>query len=239
MALEVLFQDADLLVIDKPAGLLTTRGRWDPAKPTVLDELAAARPATPLALVHRIDKDTSGLLVLSKNRDAARSLSMQWMRRTVRKEYLALVVGAPETDSFTIDLPLLDDPDEPRVFVSRRRGASKALTECQVTERFRGFTLLGVRLHTGRRHQIRAHLAAVGLPIVADKLYGDGEPLLLSQFKRRKGAGEERPLMARTALHAALLEFDHPSTGQRLRFEAPLPKDFAITLRNLRKYRST
>jgi len=279
--LAIIYEDDDLLIVDKPAGLLTAQGRWDPGEPTVFTELARTRGLAGIRLVHRLDKETSGVLAVAKTLDAQRALTDQFARRTIHKEYLALVVGSPGTragcpchrsplqDEFRVDLPLRDDPAEKRVLAGGP-GARPARTDFRVIERFNGYTLLRAEPKTGRRHQIRAHLKAAGLPIVADKLYGDGRPLLLSEirpgYKRhsttrlsspksgscrpvfdpeaqtrrecvegRKSA-EETPLIARTALHAARLQLDHPRTGERLPFDASLPKDFALALKALRKW---
>jgi len=232
----ILRADEDVLVVAKPAGLLTAQGRWHAEEPTVFTELARTCRIEGLRLVHRLDKETSGVLVLARTLEAQRTLTEQWAGRRVRKEYLALVLGSPERDEFEIDLALCDDENRKRVTVGGRR-AKEARTKCRVLERFAGLTLLDVHPLTGRRHQIRAHLAAVGLPIAADRLYGDGKPIRLSELSTRyKRKGEERPLLARTALHAARLDFEHPRTGERIRCEAPLPKDFALALKNVRKY---
>jgi len=237
--IETLYEDADLIALSKPAGLLTVRGRWDPDERTILDILESRDPGVDFRLVHRLDKGTSGVLVLAKSLDAQRSLSQQWRDRVVRKVYLALVAGSPEEDEFTIDLPIEAAPHRRKVVAGRSRGSKPALTECRVVERFVGYALVEARPVTGRQHQVRAHLQAVGLPLAVDPLYGCPRPVLLSELKPRyKRKDREAPLIARTSLHALRLEINHPRTGERLSFEAPLPKDFALTLKNLRRYKA-
>lgn len=251
--LSVLYEDDDLLVVDKPAGLLAIPDRWDPSKPTIV-KLARAHvqasrmdpgPATPetarIWVVHRLDRETSGILILAKSARAHAGLSRQFEHGTVKKAYLALVTGQDIRGEGVIRLPIGPHPDRPGMMAIRRRQGKSALTRYAILERFRGYTLLGVRPQTGRSHQIRVHLQAVGHPLAIDRLYGSGEALLLSALKRSyraKAGTEERPLMTRLTLHALTLEVQHPTHGQRIQWEAPIPKDFAAVLRNLRRYRS-
>ena len=211
---------------------------------TVLSVLA--RPAhspvgEPLRLVHRIDRDTSGVLLLARTSDSQRALTRQFMDRTVAKTYLAIVRGSPADSAGRIDAPVGEMRGNlVRVCVNPRRG-KPAVTDWEVLERFVGYTLLRCRPLTGRQHQIRLHMQIAGMPLAVDDLYGGSSGILLSSFKHdyKLGRGrEERPLIARLTLHAESIEFDHPSQGKRMRFEAPLPKDFRATLNQLRKYAS-
>jgi 23S rRNA pseudouridine1911/1915/1917 synthase len=251
--LSVLYEDDDLLVVDKPAGLLAIPDRWDPSKPTVV-KLARTHvqtssmsrgPETPEApriwVVHRLDRETSGVLILAKTDRAHAALSRQFEHGTVKKAYLALVTGQDIRGEGVIRLPIGPHPDRPGTMAIRRRQGKSALTRYAVLERFRGYALLRVRPQTGRSHQIRVHLRAIGHPLAIDPLYGAGDALLLSTFKRAyraKAGTEERPLMTRLTLHALTLEVQHPTHGQRMQWEAPIPKDFSAVVRNLRRYRS-
>jgi RluA family pseudouridine synthase len=189
--------------------------------------------------VHRLDRDTSGVLVYARTADARRSLAQQFRRRTVEKTYLALVRGAVERD-LEIDLPIRTLDGRTRAAVERgnHADAKPALTRVHVRERFGGHTLVECRPKTGRLHQIRVHLAAMGFPLAVDPVYGSGEGLWLSALKadyRRSRSHEERPLIGRLTLHAASLAIDHPVHGERLTFTADLPKDFRAAITQLRR----
>lgn len=240
-SIPVLYSDDALLVIDKPAGMLSIPDRYDPDAPVVAAALRAEWGK--LLVVHRIDKDTSGVLVYARNAEAHRVLNLAFGTRAVKKRYRALVRGLPEWDETECELPLLADGDRlHRTIIDARRGKT-ARTVFEIVERFEargpfaGATLVEARPETGRTHQIRAHLAALGFPCLCDPLYGDGQPLLLSKLKRRwKGDEfEERPLLSRAALHALSMEFVHPASGTTLRVEAPLPKDMRATIAQLGK----
>jgi RluA family pseudouridine synthase len=244
-----LWSDASLLVVDKPAGVLTIPGGTPPG----IDLLQILEPAYGrLWVVHRLDRDTSGVLVLARTPDAHRALNGQFEAHTVRKVYHALVCRDPPWTEQVIDLPLLPDGDRRHRTVvihhdtssragkgAGKPGAGKpAVTECHVLERFGLYALVEAIPKTGRRHQIRAHLSALGTPIVADALYGGGTGLFLSAIKPgyRRGTETERPLLARTGLHALALTLEHPLTQETLHFKASYPKDLNATLRQLGKY---
>ena len=234
----ILYSDATIVVVNKPSGMLSIPDRYDPAAPVLLDSLEG--DFGELFVVHRIDKDTSGVLVYARDAEAHRVLNRQFATREVEKSYLALVRGRTENDEWECDLPLLVDADrQHRTIVSLRHG-KEALSRFETIERFRDYSLVRVKPETGRTHQIRVHCAATEYPIAADPLYGDGEPLFLSRLKRRwKGdAFDERPLMARTALHAERIVFAHPSDRRSMDISAPLPKDFGALLFQLRKINS-
>jgi 23S rRNA pseudouridine955/2504/2580 synthase/23S rRNA pseudouridine1911/1915/1917 synthase len=251
--LSILYEDDDLLVIDKPAGLLVIPDRWDPSKPTVVKLARAYLQARAMALgetapeaprvwvVHRLDRDTSGVLILAKSNKAHAVLSQQFEHGKVKKTYLALVSSQGMDAEGVIRLPIGPHPHRPGVMALRRRQGKSAITRYSIVEQFRGYTLLHVRPQTGRSHQIRVHLQAIGHPLAIDSLYGSSQPLWLSALKpsyRPKAGAEERPLMERLTLHAQALELMHPIQGGLLKWVAPLPKDFAAVLRNLRRYRS-
>jgi 23S rRNA pseudouridine1911/1915/1917 synthase len=252
LELKILHEDNDLLVIDKPSGLLVIPDRWDASKPTVV-KLArthlqmradatghsAAEPPR-IWVVHRLDRDTSGVLILAKSDRAHSALSRQFELGQVRKAYLALVTGQGIQDEGSIRLPIGSHPQRPGMMAISRRQGKSALTRYAVLERFRGYTLLDVRPQSGRSHQIRLHLQAIGHPLAIDPFYGSEEPLLLSALKpsyRPKAGAAEHPLMGRLTLHAHALGLTHPTHGGTCEWVAPLPKDFAAVLRNLRRYR--
>ena len=221
MPLAIVFEDADLIVIDKPAGLVVHPGAGNPDR-TLMNALLAHEPAlrqVPRAgIVHRLDKDTSGLLVVSRNLTAQARLAEQLASRSVRRSYLALVHGDPPARG-TIDAPVGRDARVRTRMAVTRRG-KEARTIFRVLERFGDAALLECRLETGRTHQIRVHLQHIRHPIVGDPVY-------------RRGARHAVPF-ARQALHAAELELIHPRSGRRMRWSAPLPADMAALLARLR-----
>ncbi len=236
LPLAVLHEDRDLLVLDKRAGMVVHPARGTPHSTVVnalLHRLGGAGGAGDrLGLVHRLDKDTSGCLVVARTEEALASLQAQFQGRTVEKTYLALVHGRPP-DEGRLETPYGRHPRD-RTRYTGRSGSRRAVTAWRVRERFGDrAALLEVELHTGRTHQIRVHLSEAGHPIVADATYGG---------TRREGRlpGTD-PLRAaalavgRQALHAWRLGFDHPVTGRRVRFEAPLPEDFQRALALLRR----
>lgn len=234
--LPTLFEDDHLWVIDKPAGLLTLPDRFDTSSLNLINWLRDRYGEA--YIVHRLDRDTSGVIVVAKTEAAHRELNQQFEARTVEKIYHALLDGQPPTPTGSIEQAIAPDKQRPgRMQISSRGKA--ALTEYRVLENLGPFTWVEVVLHTGRTHQIRVHFQAIGLPLLVDPLYGRREAFLLSEIKGRsynRGKEyEERPLLARTALHASRLAFDHPVSGVRLSFEAPLPKDLRAVLNQLRK----
>ncbi len=233
--LEILFSDEYLVIVNKPAGILSIPDRYDPDAPVALDYLN--RDFGTLYVVHRIDKDTSGILVYARSEESHRILNGLFLSRSVEKSYLAIVRGRTEEDSWDCDEPLLADADRMhRTLVDRKKGKS-AFSRFETLERYRDYSLVRVRPESGRTHQVRVHCAATGYPIVSDPLYGDGKPVLLSQIKRKwKGDEfEERPLLTRTGLHAERIAFTHPGGRQKIDMSAPLPRDLKALLAQLRK----
>jgi 23S rRNA pseudouridine1911/1915/1917 synthase len=221
VALAIVFEDRDLIVIDKPAGLVVHPGAGNPDR-TLLNGLLAHEPAlrqVPRAgIVHRLDKDTSGLLVVAKNLSAQAHLAAQLAERSVKRAYLALVHGEPPPHG-VIDAPIGRDTRARTRMAVQGRGRP-ARTSYKVIERFDKITLLECRLETGRTHQIRVHLQHIRHPIVGDPVY-----------RRGARAGVTFP---RQALHAAVLELFHPRSGKRMRWSAALPADMKRLLASLR-----
>ncbi|MEQ8707126.1 MAG: RluA family pseudouridine synthase [Phaeodactylibacter sp.] len=238
---EIIYQDDELLVVNKPTGLLTLPDRFKPdEKPNLKTQLDQAFGK--VWTVHRLDRETSGLLVFALNEESHRSLSSQFQERTVEKTYLAILDGCPSEDQGTIDRPLGPNPAKPGQMMVVRKG-KPSVTHFKVIEAFRQFALVSFQIETGRTHQIRVHAASIGHPLAVDAFYGRRENLYLSEIKRRGfqlgKTQEERPLLSRIALHSSQLSFTHPTTQELLTLEAPLPKDLRAVLNQLRKWGKT
>ncbi|MGB3547265.1 MAG: RluA family pseudouridine synthase [Saprospiraceae bacterium] len=238
MRIPIVFSDDHLLVIDKPADLLTVPDRFDDEKPFVFGVLRDRYPE--LLPVHRLDRQTSGLLAIARTKEAHRALNDHFSNRRVAKDYLALVDGTPHPAKGTIDQPIANSPEKPGKMMVTQRDGKPAQTDYEVLESFKDFSWLSVRIHTGRTHQIRVHLAYLGHPLAVDELYGRRSSFMLSEWKGRrkyhlKAGKTERPLLDRASLHAAHLAFPHPITGEPLDFRVDPPKDLRATLNQLRK----
>jgi 23S rRNA pseudouridine1911/1915/1917 synthase len=224
--IKIIFEDDDLAVIDKPAGLVCHAGAGIAAGTLVnallyhLGPLQTGDPLRP-GIVHRLDKLTSGLLVVAKNLGTHRALSRQFKGREVKKEYLALVYGDPVQPAGTIALPLGRDWRDRKKISVRSRRRREALTHYQVERKIGPFSLLRVRIETGRTHQIRVHLAQIGHPVAGDTLYGGHRYRNLAAAVLQTAASN----LSRHFLHAHKLEFTHPRTGERRAFESPLPQE--------------
>ena len=232
MQIRVIYQEIDFLVLDKPAGIAVHHGAgvrgntltdWltkrYPETKTVGDD-----PKTRPGIVHRLDKDTSGVMLVARNQRAFENLKQLFKERRVEKTYLALAVGVPKRRSGLIASPIGRPARRPtrRATRGELQGARSALTEYRFLERLNGYSLLEVRPKTGRMHQIRVHLAAIGHPVAGDPTYG--------------GARATLPGLRHQFLHASSLEFSYPG-GRRLRFESPLPPELNAVLKELRKQR--
>ncbi len=233
----ILYEDDAVIAFDKPSGVLTSPDRWDKERGNLMDWIHS-RISPDYFNAHRLDADTSGVIVCAKTKPALDFLCHQFERRETRKEYLAITRGAPAEETGLIRKRMLPDPRRPGRMKIGSAG-KPAETQFEVLQRFRGFALVKCMPLTGRTHQIRVHLAFIGAPLVADTLYGTAKGLLLSEIKRKykpKRGEEERPLLGRLGLHAERLTFTHPSTGKELTISAPLPKDFELSLKYLRRY---
>lgn len=232
---ELIIAETDNWVaVNKPSGLLSIPDRE--GKDISLKILLKEKYGE-IYTVHRIDKDTSGLIIFAKNEAAHKHLSKQFEERHTKKIYHGLVVGSPALPSGSIDALIMEHPAQNGTMIVHRKG-KEALTDYQVLADFGIYALVQFRIHTGRTHQIRVHMKDLGYPIVCDPLYGDGKPLLLSgiksKFKLSKNELEERPILGRLALHAFQLSFTDID-GQTIELEAPLHKDMRATLQQLDK----
>ncbi len=247
-AVSVLYEDADILAVDKPALFLTSPDRYDPKRPNLMRLLhegiargsgwAARRQITYLMNAHRLDFETSGVLILARNKPTLVALANLFSIQKPLKTYAALVHGAPAEKEFQIDAKLGPHPVRPGVIRVDPKHGKTSVTNVKVREVFAGCSLLECSPLTGRTHQIRLHLKHAGHPIMADSLYG-GSPLMLSSLKphfRLKPGHTENPLIGRVALHAESINLPHPTSGELVRIEAPWPKDLAVALKYLRKY---
>lgn len=238
MKLDILYQDDHLVVVNKPANLLSVPDRYNEEIPN-LTGLLGKRFGGEMFAVHRLDKPTSGAIVYARDAETHRELNRQFQEREVDKIYHAVIDGQPPLDQeIEVDEPIAKNPGQTgRMMVSNR--GKYALSIFKPIEHFgHQFSLVAAQIFTGRTHQIRVHLAYIGYPIMVDPFYGKREEFKLSEIKRRfnlRRDAEERALLSRVPLHASTLAFDHPATGERMTFEADLPKDMRAVLNQLRK----
>jgi RluA family pseudouridine synthase len=233
----VLYEDEALIAFDKPSGLLSAPDRWDKSLPS-LTALVHELLSADFQNAHRLDRDASGVILFARTAEALRAVREQFDSQQVRKVYLALVSPAPREARGEVAAPLAPDPRRPgRMRISREGKLS--CTSYEVLEGFRGdWALVQAEPRTGRTHQVRVHLAQAGCPVVGDAFYGDGRLLFLSRIKPgyNPGRDPERPLMGRLALHARRLALRHPLRDAEVLIESPLPHDFEIALKYLRRF---
>lgn len=242
--LEILFEDDWLVAVNKPARMVVhpAKGHWSGTLTAALvyhfSQLSQVGGGHRPGIVHRLDRDTSGVILVAKTDLAHSRITDQFERRTVRKQYMAIVSPPPDRDRDIIEKPIGVHPyqREKMAIRSGHSSSKPATTFFEVSRVFRGFALLRAFPKTGRTHQIRLHLAAIGSPILADKLYSGRSRLVLSELSGQTSDSE--PLLERQALHAEQIELDHPHTGERLQISAPLPSDFQKTLSALESFRA-
>ena len=251
--LDILYEDDDLAVINKPADMVAhpSRGHWSGTLVSALayhfsGQLSSNRgPARP-GIVHRLDLDTSGAIIIAKNDASHAGLAALFERKEIQKEYFAIVLGQLNADREIVDRPI---GHHPRIRVkmaiadANDPDAKPAQTYFEVLERFRGFSTMRCLPKTGRTHQIRVHAASLGCPILCDKLYGGRSSITLDEIARRAPSVKDDretspPILSRQALHARKITFTHPTTGRVMEIEAPLPQDMLGTLEALRRYRA-
>lgn len=229
-------ENDDFIALNKPSGLLSIPDRE--GKEISLKKMLQDKYGQ-IFTVHRLDKDTSGLIVFAKNEETHRHLSRQFEVRQTEKIYVGLVLGSPVTKKGSINKPIAEHSVKRGMMIIHQRG-KESITDYEVLEDFGIYSWMQFRIHTGRTHQIRIHMKDIGHPIAVDELYGDGKPILLSsikyKYKLSKKEEEERPILNRLALHAYKLKFTN-SDGKLFELEAPLPKDMRATLQQLEKRR--
>lgn len=244
----ILFEDAQLLALNKPAGLAVSRDRIETDRPSLKGLLhagiAAGKPwasdrrLTYLSPAHRRDAEVSGVMLLAKSKVVLVKLANWFGSAKGGQKYVVLVRGAPSSDHLELNARLLPHPTRPGLLCVDAKRGKLSCTRYVVAEKFSGYTLLHGEPLTDRPHQVRVHLRHAGLPVVADEAYG-GQPLLLSRLKpgyRLKSGRTERPLIARPALHVEAMTLPHPVTGDQLTIHAPWPKDLTVAVKYLRQY---
>jgi 23S rRNA pseudouridine1911/1915/1917 synthase len=244
--LELLYEDEYLALINKPCDMVVhpAKGHWSGTLANALRfrfaHLSQINGAYRPGIVHRLDRDTSGVILVAKEEHTHRELSAQFEQRKIVKEYMALTAGAPDCDSDYIERRIGHHPhDRIKMIVSDDEGASKeACSFYEVMERFRGYALCKISPRTGRTHQIRVHLASIHCPVLADKVYSGRDSFHLSDLVPNLDPAADVVLIGRQALHAYRLRFYHPRLRRVIEAEAPLPPDFLKTLAALRVHRA-
>ncbi|MEQ8210874.1 MAG: RluA family pseudouridine synthase [Lacipirellulaceae bacterium] len=242
IALEVLFEDESIAVVNKPAGMVVhpAKGHWEGTLASALahrfQSLSKVGGETRPGIVHRLDRDTTGVIVVAKTDAAHRHLSQQFQDRTVKKQYLAIVLGRPDRDRDRIEFPIGPHPSSREKMALRADHADSRVAETfyEVLQRYPGFSLVRAEPKTGRTHQIRLHMVHAGHPILCDKLYGGRSRLTLGELRAlvrvkhfRDELDSDTVVLDRQALHAHRLSLTHPKSGESMDFEAPLPADMA------------
>jgi len=246
--LDVLYEDECLALINKPSAMVVhpARGNWSGTLANALafrfkDELSRANGTFRPGIVHRLDRDTSGVILIAKDDVTHRETSQQFEQRKVHKEYVAIALGEIDRDSDYVEARLKHHPvvREQMIWTTDQDDpdAKDACSFYEVMERFRGYTLVKVQPRTGRTHQIRVHLAFIGCPVVADKMYGSTNRFSLSDVVPGLAPADDAVLIQRQALHAHRLRFRHPKRGVMIEAEAPLPPDIRATLEAIRTHR--
>ncbi len=233
-SISILFEDDLLIAINKPAGLLSIADRYSPDKPNAFSILKSSFPE--LLVVHRIDKETSGLLVFAKTTDAHKQLNIAFETQNVEKIYYCLTESSPNVNEGIINQPIAHSISQTGKMVIHPKGKS-SITYYKVIEQFKNFSLISAAPKTGRTHQIRVHLASIGCPLVCDSLYGLRKEISIFDIKPRAKAtdyGEIRPILQRTALHSHILNFK--LKDKRYNLVSELPKDIKALIMQLRKW---
>lgn len=233
--LDIIFETTQFVAINKPAGLLSIPDREQTQ--TSLKDLLIQKYGK-IFTVHRLDKDTSGVIIFAKDEATHKYLSQLFEGRAVEKYYQAIVLGTPPQKKGTIDAPIAEHALDKGKMIIHQRGKD-SVTDYEVLEEHKFYSLVQFQLHTGRTHQIRVHSQNIGHPIACDALYGDGKPILLSSFKKKfklsKHDEEERPMLNRVALHSYQLKFKDEG-GKQIILTAELPKDMRALLQQMRKH---
>ncbi|HEY4760655.1 MAG TPA: RluA family pseudouridine synthase [Thermoguttaceae bacterium] len=243
--LDILYEDEHLIVVNKPPGMVVhpARGHWSGTLASALqfhfgNSLSTTGGPSRPGIVHRLDRDTSGVILVARSDIAHAKLAKQFAQRSIEKEYFALVAGCPKRDRDYIDCPIGFHPHQREKMAIRHDEPTSrsAQTFYEVLERFDGFAALKLVPKTGRTHQIRVHLNHIGCPVLCDRQYGGRSKITRGEIRR--DATDSLILLDRQALHARRLKFTHPATGESLEIEAPLPTDINAVLEELRKFRT-
>jgi 23S rRNA pseudouridine955/2504/2580 synthase/23S rRNA pseudouridine1911/1915/1917 synthase len=237
MQIETIYEDDDLIIINKPAKMLVIPDRHNTELPS-LNKILETKMGQKVWVVHRLDRETSGVICFAKNEQSHRYLSMLFQERDVQKFYAGLVNGIVTPTEGRIEGAIAEHPAANGKMIVAKKG-KPAITDYKVVEQWPLYALLQFQIHTGRTHQIRVHMQSIGHPLVCDELYGDGQPFFLSTIKRKYRLSDkdetEKPLLARMALHAYKLQFVKED-GTQITAEAPLPKDMAACVNQLNKW---
>lgn len=235
MSIDIILETPDFVAVNKPSGLLSIPDRM--GVEISLKDLLKQKYGQ-IYTVHRLDKDTSGIILFAKNEIAHKALSALFESREMEKFYLGLVQGQMMNPSGSIDAAIMEHPGKTTKMMTHVKG-KPSLTDYEVQEQFRLYSWVRFQIHTGRTHQIRVHMQHIGHSIVCDEIYGDPKPVLLSSikknFKLAKVAEEEKPILSRLALHSSQLNFSYEGVTYSL--EAPLPKDLRAVLQQLKKWK--
>ncbi|WP_037351705.1 RluA family pseudouridine synthase [Sediminibacterium salmoneum] len=235
MSIDIILETPDFVAVNKPSGLLSIPDRM--GVEISLKDLLKQKYGQ-IYTVHRLDKDTSGIIIFAKNETSHKALSALFESREMEKFYLGLVQGQMMNPSGSIDAAIMEHPGKTTKMMTHVKG-KPSLTDYEVQEQFRLYSWVRFQIHTGRTHQIRVHMHHIGHSIVCDEIYGDPKPVLLSSikknFKLAKVAEEEKPILSRLALHSSQLNFSYEGVAYSL--EAPLPKDLRAVLQQLKKWK--
>lgn len=245
--IDIVYEDDYLMLINKPYDMVVHPAGGHPSGTLVnalafhCQNLSQVNGPLKAGIVHRLDRDTSGIMLTIKSDAVHSHIAMQFEKRYVRKEYLAVVEGELMLDSDEISLPIARHKIDTQKMAVRHDIGKEAVSIYEVVERFRGYTLVKVMPKTGRTHQIRVHMRAIGHPVVADFMYSSHEACYLSDLLQKEREPEEIPIIERQALHAHRIEFFHPIQNKKMEFEVDMPEDISAlvkTLRDVRPYRN-
>jgi len=235
---QIIYEDEAVVVLNKPPFLRAIPDRYRADLPNILDLMREKYGE--IFIVHRLDMETSGAIILAKTKEAHKHLNQQFESRSVDKKYLTLVEGSNFPEEGEIDAAIGSHPTMKRQRVTTK--GKKSVTQYKLVEAFQGFALVEAKILTGRMHQIRVHFESIGYPLAVDAVYGRRESLSITDIKKgkirfRKGEENTNPLIERSTLHSWKIGFEHPTTNEKMNFVADLPKDFRATVNQMRKWR--
>lgn len=238
-SVEILYEDDYLIAINKEHGILTIPDRFDPLRPNLLKDLKDKY--TDIIPVHRLDKNTSGIVLFAKSPETHSLLSQQFEAREIQKYYSALVDGHPTPESGLIDIPIAESTTQRGKMIAHKRGKASS-TKYKIVNKWGSFSELYLQILTGRMHQIRVHLQYLGHPLIVDDLYGRRNAFYVSEIKKKYNTSkytEEKPILTRSPLHATRIVFFHPHNQNEIDISCPMPKDMQATKSQLVKWCSS